>query len=210
MLTSSRLKHLFPKASDQAAEEFVEIFIRYADDYGITTSFLINAFLAQLIAEDGTRLKSVRENLNYRCSALRRLFGYYRRNPSHAVSDGRCNGHKANQENIGNRAYANRIGNGSVDSGDGWHFRGGGFFQLTGRSNYAAMAAMMPEATTAEELAEQITTVKYGLLSAMAFFKHNNLADCKDIDEMTKKINIHTASYAKRKALYKHIAEVLI
>ena len=41
-----------------------------------------------------------------------------------------------NQRKLGNRVYANRMGNGDAASGDGFRFRGRGYLQLTGRGNY--------------------------------------------------------------------------
>ena len=39
----------------------------------------------------------------------------------------------ANQRMIANIAYAGRNGNGNIESGDGWRFRGKGIIQVTGR-----------------------------------------------------------------------------
>jgi len=44
--------------------------------------------------------------------------------------------HGANPEAIANRAYGNRYGNGGVESGDGWRYRGRGMTQLTFKDNY--------------------------------------------------------------------------
>lgn len=38
---------------------------------------------------------------------------------------------------IANIAYANRLGNGNIESGDGWRYRGAGVLEITEKDNYA-------------------------------------------------------------------------
>lgn len=207
-----KLGQIFTTASVPALDDFYSFFDAFARKFRIDAEVNENFFLAQVLAEIGTNLGSVRENLNYSCSALKSTFGYYKRNPGEANADGRCENHSAKQINIGNKAYANRIGNGSVSSGDGYLFRGGGFFQLTGRGNYQAVVDGIEKYAeyemSAEEYVAMITEVGAGLLGAMSFWEMNKMYNCTNIDCTTKIINRHTDSYAKRKAFYLEIAAI--
>ena len=206
-MTSNQLKQIFTTATDADIDAFLEVFTRYAPKYNLSTTFQENAFLAQVLTEVGTNLRSVRENMNYTPASLKKTFGYFKKNPGEADKYGRTSSHKANQQAIANRAYANRIGNGDIDSGDGWDYRGGGFFQLTGYANYETIAQGM--GIVAEPLAKQITDVKYGLLSAMAFWKINGCDKCTHIDEVTRIINRNTSTYGKRKTAYHNVADIM-
>ena len=72
------------------------------------------------------------ENLNYSASGLRETW------PKRFPTDEFAEGFHRQPEKIANYVYAGRNGNGDPASGDGWAYRGRGFIQLTGRSNYAA------------------------------------------------------------------------
>ena len=86
-------------------------------------------FLAQILHESAM-LSRVIENLNYSELGLLKVFKkYFDRNTAKRYA--------RNPERIANRVYANRMGNGNEDSGDGWKFRGRGLIQLTGKDNYA-------------------------------------------------------------------------
>src|SRR5690606_10748069 len=88
--------------------------------------------LAQLAHE--SNLKPVSENLNYSAARLGEIFKKYF--PTTALA----NAYARQPEKIANRVYANRMGNGDESSGDGWKYRGRGFIQLTGKSNYTALS----------------------------------------------------------------------
>ena len=85
--------------------------------------------LATLHWETGG-FKVVAENLNYSGSALRRVF------PKDFSTDEEASAFARNPEAIANRIYAKRLGNGPEESGDGWRYRGRGYIQIVGRSNY--------------------------------------------------------------------------
>jgi putative chitinase len=211
-LTENKVRKIFYEANQPTIKEFTDLFNENADLFGIDQEVHMNFFLAQMREEVGITLKPRRENLNYSCHALKLIFGYYKKHKSEAVKDGRCNGHKANQVLIGNKVYANRLGNGNISSGDGYRFRGGGYIQLTGRDNYMASASVITmalgEVYTPEELESKITTVEGALLTALSFWSMNKLYNCKTIDEVTAKVNKHTDSYERRKKHYKFIASL--
>ena len=212
MLSFDKVAAVFSTATDEAIEDFIHIFNLYSEDFMILSEFHINAFLAQIREEVGPTLESRRENLNYSCGALTKMFSYYRRHPSEASQDGRCNNHRANQRKIANKVYANRIGNGGYDTGDGYRYRGGGFIQLTGKDNYKTiaetLACKLNRKIKIYDVETEITSVQMGLLTSMAFWYNNDLNELDHIDKITKRINRYTDSYDKRKQHYLYLASL--
>ena len=93
-------------------------------------------------------------------------------------------------EKIANRVYANRMGNRSEQSGDGWKFRGRGFIQLTGFNNYAALsnAVNINYVNNPDRLLNEADA----LIAALWFWSSNNLNQLADLDDLsliTKRIN---------------------
>jgi putative chitinase len=91
---------------------------------------------------------------------------------------------------IANRAYANRLGNGSEASGDGWKYRGGGLIQITGKGNYQALSA----ATGIDYLKnpDLITQLEGSVVSALWWWNShglNTLADFRAFSRITRVIN---------------------
>ena len=212
-MTKEILKQIFPGALNQDIESFNFLFNTYNKDFQIISKEDQAAFLAQVKVEVGVDLISKRENLNYTCDALD-IFSYYQNHEYEAEQDGRCNDHEANQENIGNKAYGNRLGNGGPETGDGYRFRGGGFFQLTGREHYTNLAKGISEKlgneVLPEELASGIESVFWGLLSAMAYWE-KFCTSCPegDINCITSTINHCTDSYNERAEIYFEILELI-
>jgi putative chitinase len=93
-------------------------------------------------------------------------------------------------EAIANVVYSNRMGNGPVESGDGWKYRGRGLKQLTGKDNANRCGkALGVDLVSSPDLLLQPF---YAARSAAWFWKENNLskfADLGDIEGMTKKVN---------------------
>lgn len=99
-------------------------------DIGVTNDDR-RAMLIGQCAHESARFRSRFENLNYSAHGLMKVFG---KRHFHSLSEAQ-NFHRQ-PEKIANRVYSDRMGNGSEGSGDGWRYRGRGYLQLTGRSNY--------------------------------------------------------------------------
>ena len=93
-------------------------------------------------------------------------------------------------QRIANRIYGNRMGNRDEASGDGFRFRGSGFLQLTGHSNFFHAGQALGEDFVMQP--ELVRTPKYAAMTAGWFWqthKLNQYADSRDFLMMTKRIN---------------------
>lgn len=187
-LTIQQLCQVAPGARTSAAV-IVAALNPAMERFGITTRLRAAHFLAQL-AHESNDFTAKRENLNYQPHAILSTFGK-RFTPEQAEQYGRTPAHAADQEMIANIAYANRMGNGDVASGDGWRNRGAGWIQLTGADNLNACADFfdIPRDTVATWLCTPI-----GAALGAAWFWHrdnlNQYADRDDVDGLSDAINI--------------------
>lgn len=124
------------------------------------------------------------ENLNYSADRLILVFPKYFKNLDVAKL------YHRNPEKIADLIYANRMGNGSVESGDGWKYRGRGIIQLTGKHNYQQLDLLIRKNVVNNP--DYVATNEGAIISAAWFWKMNNLntlADNDDCLSVTKKIN---------------------
>ena len=170
--------------------------------YEIDSPQRVAAFIAQCTHESGG-FKRLKENLNYKAESLRRVF------PKYFTSDALAQEYAHKQEQIANRVYGGRMGNGDESSGDGFRYCGRGLIQLTGRNNYTKFAESIGMAV--EEVPALLETFEGAVKSACWFWRTNNLnqyADAGDILTMTKRINGGTIGLEDRIKHYNHALEV--
>lgn len=202
-LTLDQLKQLLPK--NPYVDHWHEALAQLLPDYEINTAQRIAAFVAQCAHESGGFMV-LKENLNYRPESLVKLFGKYFDLPTAQRYCAMPN----KQEAIANRIYANRMGNGPEESGDGYRYCGRGLIQLTGKSNYQAFADSLE--ITPDEASEYLRTFEGAAQSACWFWENNNLnqfADKGDILMLTKRINGGTIGLEDRIKHYNHALHVL-
>ena len=116
------------------------------------------------------------ENLNYSSEGLLRVFPKYYKDPLLAVK------HQRKPSVIANHVYGGRMGN--VNPNDGWHFKGRGAIQLTGRENYTLFAKSVNDLSILQT--PGLVATKYAFDSGIWFFNRNNLFKlCTDLSEET-------------------------
>jgi putative chitinase len=154
--------------------------------FGITNSFRLTHFLAQVAHESGN-FRWVRENLNYSAEGLLKVFPkYFDKNTAPLYA--------RKPEQIANIVYESRMGNGNRNTGDGWRFRGRGYVQLTGRTNYKAFSDHIGDINIMVN--PDLIATKYPLTSAAWFFDKRGLwkicdegVDLATIRKVTRVIN---------------------
>lgn len=185
-------------------DPFNETFQRF----GILTPAQQASWIGQCGHECGN-FRILEENLNYRAPTLLKLFPKTPKRqwgftPEEAAA------YEKQPQKIANRIYSNRMGNRDEASGDGWRFRGSGFLQLTGHSNfYHAGQALGVDFVMQPEL---VRTPMYAAQTAGWFWqthKLNQYADSVDFVTMTKRINGGTIGLEDRIKHINHALHVL-
>ncbi len=173
-----------PHLSATALEPWVEPIRSACARYEIDNIRRIAAFVATLAHEGGFKV-GVRENMNYSADRLSQVWPSRFGGPNALAK-----ALHRNPELIANHVYANRMGNGAPDTGDGWRYRGNGPIQLTGRDNHKRFAAAM--GMEVDKAADWIATVEGGVESAAWFWDENDvnrLADTPGVSDETRRIN---------------------
>ena len=192
--------HIDPSLADAFNETFAK--------FNIYTAPQQASWIGQCGHECGN-FKNMEENLNYRAATLLKLFP---RTPKRAwgFTPEEAAAYEKQPRKIANRIYGNRMGNRDEASGDGYRFRGSGFLQLTGHSNfYHAGQALGVDFVMQPEL---VRTPRYAAQTAGWFWQTqrlNQYADSGDILTMTKRINGGTIGLEDRKKHIEHALHVL-
>jgi putative chitinase len=182
MITAETLRKFAPKIKDP------EIHASALEDArqtsSVTTARRLCHFLGQIFVETGGFAIMV-ENLNYKDPA--RLDGIF--SAVRGSDDARAL-IRSGPEAIANRVYCNRLGNGDEASGDGWRYRGSGYKQLTGRSNYREIGGIVNlDLEGNPELAREPKTAASVAFAFWDARQCSPLADAGDVEGVTEKIN---------------------
>jgi putative chitinase len=184
--------------------------------YSIDTIARVGDFIGQC-AHESANFTQLNENLNYSAQGLANTW------PNRFAvlgSDGKpvkpytptvlAKRIERNPEIIANNVYADRMGNGGPETGDGWRYHGRGLIQLTGCANYTAFGSTID--MTPEQVVNYVQTYEGAVESACWFWNTNKLnqyADSGDIETMTRRINGGTNGLEDRVAKCKLAQQVL-
>jgi len=200
LVNINQLNNLFANKKFNV-DNYVDPLNTSMEKYNINTSLRISMFLAQVLFESNYFTEIV-ENLNYSANGLLKTF------PTHFNSQ-QVEMYAYHAEMIGNRVYANRMGNNNEYSGDGYKFRGRGLIQLTGKENYQHLANDLN--MTLDNVVNYLEG-PYGACMSAAWFwnnhKLNDYADRKDINGCTKIINGGYNGLEERKQIYNNALKI--
>ncbi|WP_109479202.1 glycoside hydrolase family 19 protein [Paraburkholderia sp. C35] len=208
-VTLAELKRLAP-GSTADLPVWVDALNAAMAEFAITTEQRIEMFIAQCMHESAS-LSRMSENLNYSAQGLANTWDRY------SVTGKRGGAPNALAQTlarrpvaIGNYVYANRLGNGSESSGEGFLYRGRCPLQLTGKANYiAAKTALNIDVVAHPELFEQPV---HGARGAAWFWKAhglNEIADTGNFKATTAVINGGDIGGAARIGLWQLAKEVI-
>lgn len=184
--------------------------------FGIESERQVSAWLAQTAHESGG-YTLLSENLNYSADGMAAIWPnrFAVLGPDKKAVKTKEGKNQPNKfslalhrkpEMIANVVYSSRMGNGPIESGDGWRYRGRGLKQLTGKDNYTRCGQGLELDLVGKP--DLLLEPQGAALSAAWFWSVNKcgaLADADDFVGLTKKINGGTIGLADRERRYKAV-----
>lgn len=201
IFTKEQLQRII--GNNEYLDDWYHALVKILPEYEINTTNRIAAFIAQCAHESG-KFTAITENLNYRASSLKKVF------PKYFSTDALADAYAGHPEKIANKVYANRMGNGPEESGDGWKYRGAGLIQITGKTNHQLFANSLD--MQLDKIPEYLRTFEGAVQSACFFWETNKLnqyADSGDIVTLSKRINGGTNGLSDRQKYYALATNVL-
>lgn len=202
-ITPGQLALAAPRLNAETREAWAHALSEAAPFAGINTAEEWAHWLGQL-AHESNGFTVLEENLNYSAGRLRQVW------PRRFPTDAAARAVAGDPQALANLVYNGRMGN-RVDSNDGYHFRGRGPKQLTGRYNYTAFDSWLAEhgwlsqGMDIRTEPELLTRPMFGAMSAAWFWATNNLGAILDRYDgrpacaaVTRRINGGTIGLADR------------
>ena len=209
--TIAAVNHLAPRAHAnylEALRQGAPLFAKH----GITTPQRMAHFLAQAMQETGS-FTVLRESMNYRAARIMEIFGvgHHSARITEAEAATLAHSEPALSERVyglGNPGKAHELGN--TEPGDGFHYRGNGVLQTTGRGNHRRMGQAC--GLDFEGHPEFVSAPEHALKPALQEWTDSNLnvaADRDDIVKITKVINGGVNGLPERKAFFARLLPLL-
>ena len=213
------LEHLVAAGvSQELADRWLPHVRAAFERFGINTERQVAAWIAQC-AHESAGFKMLTENLNYSADTMAAVwpgrFAVMGPDKKPVKVKGKNQPNKfalalhRQPEAIANTVYANRMGNGNIESGDGWRHRGMGLKQLTGKDNQKRCGdALGMDFIRNPDL---LLSPEGASMSAAWFWSVNKcgpIADSGDFVALTKKINGGTIGLEDRQRRYNAVLAV--
>jgi putative chitinase len=202
LISTAVVRTLVPSIGAEAAVRWASALEAARGVAGITTARQAGHWLGQILHES-SGLRVFEENLGYSAERLMQVW------PGRFPTLASAQPFARNPQALANKVYNGRMGN-REGSNDGWHFRGRGPKQLTGRDNYTAFAAWLNrEAGDPVDIRTQpelVSGAHYGALSAAWFWHARGLNrilaaqsdEARACEAVTRTINGGRIGYAGR------------
>ena len=211
-----QLKAAGVKQPDQWLEPVQKALARF----GIESPRQVAAWLAQT-AHESLGYTVLQENLNYSAEGMAGIWParFAEKGPDNKPIKDAKGKNVPNKfalalhrkpEALANVVYGNRMGNGPIESGDGWLYRGRGLKQLTGQDNYKRCGDALGEDYVSSP--DYLLVPSHAAMTAAWFWAANKcgaLADADDFVGLTKRINGGTIGLEDRQRRYKAVLATL-